>query len=56
MSTDLYTSLRDEELVRLRAAMPDGRWSDAGALLDSLVLDDVFSEFLTIPAASYLDG
>jgi malate synthase len=56
MSTDLYTSLRDEELVRLRAAMPDGRWSDSGALLDNLVLDEIFSEFLTIPAASYLDA
>jgi malate synthase len=50
MSADLYTSIRDDELGRLRASAPDYRWTDAVALLDDLVLAEEFTEFLTVPA------
>jgi malate synthase len=50
MTADLYTVIRDEELGTLRAGAPSYRWTDAAELLDSLVLDDAFVEFLTIPA------
>jgi malate synthase len=50
MSTDLYTAIRGEELARLQSSAPSFRWTDAAALLDGLVLDDDFTEFLTLPA------
>jgi malate synthase len=54
MSADLYTAIRDEELGALRSSAPSYRWTDAAELLDSLVLDDEFVEFLTIPAYARL--
>jgi hypothetical protein len=50
MAAEVYTTIRDEELARLTAAMPDFRWADAAALLDDLVLSDQFAEFLTLGA------
>jgi hypothetical protein len=50
MAAEVYTTIRDEELARLTAAMPDFRWPDAAALLDDLVLSDQFAEFLTLGA------
>jgi malate synthase len=52
----LYTTIRDEELASLGG--PDGGYGDLGdaaELLDRLVLDDTFTEFLTIPAGTLLD-
>jgi malate synthase len=52
----LYTAIRDEELASLGG--PDGgngHLGDAVELLDGLVLDDSFTEFLTIPAGALLD-
>jgi len=52
----LYTAIRDEELAALGG--PDGgngHLGDAAELLDGLVLDDAFTEFLTIPAGALLD-
>jgi malate synthase len=50
LSVDRYAALRDEELEILRSASPDAPWADAAALLDDLVLDDAFAEFLTLGA------
>jgi malate synthase len=50
MTAELYTTVRDDELGRLRSSAPDFRWTDAAALLDELVLSDEFTDFLTIPA------
>ena len=50
MSVDLYTAIRGEELARLQSSAPSFRWTDSAALLDGLVLDDEFTEFLTLPA------
>ena len=50
LTGDRYAILRDEELARLREGAPDFPWTDAAALLDDLVLDDDFAEFLTLAA------
>ena len=47
MSADLYASIRDDELGRLRSSSPDAPWSEASAVLDELVLSDEFIGFLT---------
>src|SRR5215203_2378218 len=51
---DRYSSIRDEELARLAAA-GEGRLAEAAKLLDRLVLDDDFAEFLTLRAYSQLE-
>ncbi len=50
LTPDRYATIRDEELVKLRAASPDFAWADSTALLDQLVLSDGFAEFLTLDA------
>ena len=50
----LYRSIRDEELARLGGA-GEGRLIEAADLLDRLVLDDDFAEFLTLRAYALLD-
>lgn len=45
IDAELYKRLRDEELAKLT-----GDYQEAVAILDSLVLTDNFTEFLTIPA------
>jgi malate synthase len=47
MSAEFYSSIRDDELGRLRSSSPDSPWGEASALLDELVLSDEFTEFLT---------
>jgi malate synthase len=54
MSAELYASIRDEEVVALRSAVPSSRWADAAGLLDQLVLSDAFTDFLTVPAYALL--
>jgi malate synthase len=55
-SEELYRQIRDEELARLGGtAGGAGRLADAADLLDRLVLDDDFAEFLTLRAYSLLD-
>jgi malate synthase len=53
-SAALYETVRDEELARLGGA-GEGRLAEAAGLLDRLVLDDDFAEFLTLRAYSSLD-
>ena len=47
-------AIRDEELARLGGA-GEGRLAEAADLLDRLVLDDDFAEFLTLRAYALLD-
>ena len=49
----LYRSIRDEELTRL-GGRGGGRLADAADLLDGLVLDDTFADFLTSRAYALL--
>ncbi len=53
----LYTAIRDEELDRIRAAgtADGGHLAESAEILDDLVLDDQFQEFLTIRAGDLLD-
>jgi len=55
----LYTAIRDEVLAELAASGgADGAYghlAEAAELLDSLVLDDEFAEFLTLGAYGRLD-
>jgi malate synthase len=57
MSDELYRRIRDEELATLRADEGPftSRLDDAAALLDSLVLSDDFTGFLTLPGYDQLD-
>jgi malate synthase len=50
----MYASIRDEELARL-GGVGEGRLAEAAELLDRLVLDDDFAEFLTLRAYSLLE-
>jgi malate synthase len=55
MSAELYEELREVELAGLQAAAAsDNRFADAAELLDRLVLDDDFEDFLTIPGYQQL--
>jgi malate synthase len=50
LTADRYAAIRDEELAALQSTTPDAPWAEAAALLDALVLDDDFAEFLTLDA------
>ncbi|MCC7447309.1 MAG: malate synthase A [Anaerolineae bacterium] len=52
LTRELYQQLRDEELTKLGG---NGRYTQAAAIMDKLVLNDTFIEFLTFPAYEYLD-
>jgi malate synthase len=54
-TSERYAAIRDEEIARLGGA-GQGRLDEAVDLLDHLVLDDDFAEFLTLRAYSLLDG
>ena len=54
VTSELYESLRDEELESL-GGTGASRYGDAVEILDQLVLNDEFTEFLTLPAYEYLD-
>jgi malate synthase len=59
ITAELYTQLADEELAKIAAAIgadayARGRFAEARALVDSLVLADEFGEFLTLPAYAML--
>ena len=54
LSIEQYAALRDEELARL-GGVGERRLKDAWDVLDHLVLDDEFAEFLTLRAYPLLD-
>jgi malate synthase len=54
ITKDLYKQVRDEELPKA-GGIANGRMREAVEILDRLVLDDSFAEFLTIPAYTYLE-
>ena len=51
---DLYKKIRDEELQKL-GGISKGKFRQTTEILDSLVLENDFSEFLTVPAYRHLD-
>jgi malate synthase len=54
LPVERYATLRDEELERL-GGVGEGRLKDAWEILDHLVLDDEFAEFLTLRAYAMLE-
>jgi malate synthase len=54
LTIEQYAAIRDEELARL-GGVGEGRLKDAWDVLDHLVLDDEFAEFLTLRAYPLLD-
>ncbi len=54
VSAELYKTLKEKELQRLKESGNPGRLDDAATLLDQLVLSQEFIEFLTLPAYSCL--
>ncbi|MEX1172600.1 MAG: malate synthase A, partial [Chloroflexota bacterium] len=54
LPVERYVAVRDEEITRLGGA-GSGRLDEAADLLDRLVLDDHFADFLTLRAYSLLD-
>jgi malate synthase len=56
LTPDRYRAIRQEELAALNRSAADtgARLDEAAALLDRLVLDDAFTEFLTLPAYELL--
>lgn len=49
ITKELYAQIRDEEIAKL-GGREQGRVGDAATLLDQLVLNECFEEFLTLPA------
>jgi malate synthase len=54
LPVERYAAMRDEELERLGGAA-SGRLKDAWDLLDHLVLDDDFADFLTLRGYAVLE-
>ena len=60
ITAECYKRIRNEELEKIRAyvgeeAFEKGRFTEATALFDKLVLQEKFTEFLTIPAYELID-
>lgn len=53
VTSELYESLRDAEITAL-GGRDQSRYADAVEILDQLVLNEEFTEFLTLPAYEYL--
>jgi len=53
VTADMYTQLKKDLIAKL-AINPGNRFLQAEKILDKLVLDSEFAEFLTIPAYQYL--
>jgi malate synthase len=51
VTREMYEQVRNEELAKLGS---EGRYKEAADILDSLVLNDQFEPFLTLPAYDYL--
>jgi len=54
VTMDRYKTVRTEEIDKL-GGLDVGRYRDAAEILDLLVLEDEFEQFLTLPAYGYLD-
>lgn len=54
MTASLYQAVRNEELAKLEVN-GSGRYRRAAELLDQLILNETFTEFLTFPAYQLLD-
>ena len=54
VTAELYQKIRDDEIESLTEQMSRFDWQTAGKLMDDLILNDEFAEFLTLSAYSHL--
>ena len=50
ITRDMYCTIRDEELSRLKKEFGDSRFDEATEIMNQLILSDDFIAFLTLPA------
>ena len=60
VTIELYRQLTDEELAKIKATWGEqqfaaGKFALARELLDNIITNDQFTEFLTLPAYQYID-
>ena len=55
MSRSLYEEISQSELASLKSSSSENHFDSAAEILDGLVLNDEFEDFLTLPAYKYLD-
>ena len=54
VTAELYQRIRDDEIESLTEQMSQFDWQTAGKLMDDLILNDEFAEFLTLSAYDHL--
>ncbi len=60
VTIELYRQLTDEELAKIKATLGEqqfaaGKFALARELLDKIITNDQFTEFLTLPAYQYIE-
>ena len=50
ISVELFKKLLDEELSKVKASNSEGKFDEAAKLFEKITLDDLYVEFLTLPA------
>ncbi|HEY7239549.1 MAG TPA: malate synthase A [Burkholderiales bacterium] len=55
VTVELFRSLLEEELGKVKAAMSEGKYDEAARLFERITADDHYVEFLTLPAYRLID-
>jgi malate synthase len=55
VTVELFRSLLEEELAKVKAAMSEGKYDEAAKLFERITADDSYVEFLTLPAYQLID-
>ena len=50
ITAELFKKLLDEELSKVKASNSEGKYDEAAKLFEKITLDDLYVEFLTLPA------
>ncbi len=55
LTADLFKTLLDEELAKVKAEMSEGKYDEGARLFERITADDQYVEFLTLPAYELID-
>jgi malate synthase len=55
VTVELFKTLLDEELSKVKASRNDGKYDEAARLFERITTDDHYVEFLTLPAYELID-
>ena len=55
VTVELFRSLLEEELGKVKTAMSEGKYDEAARLFERITADDHYVEFLTLPAYQLID-